>query len=163
MSRLDEVEAEIANLDDSYSARTYTDGYADLARTLAAEVDAVRAKLADWEVAAQQGHPSPCTLGTLCPYCEIDRLRGKLDDVRMGIGCARGQRSTQYCADLTQRDEVITKLLAMLKPGKPPCDCITEIGPRCSCMNQGDAANVEAWWTTMCHYRRACDIAGRTE
>ena len=40
MSRLEEVEAEIADLDDSYSARTYTDGYADLARTLAAEVDA---------------------------------------------------------------------------------------------------------------------------
>ena len=40
VSRLKEVEAEIADLDDSYSARTYTDGYADLARTLAAEVDA---------------------------------------------------------------------------------------------------------------------------
>ena len=87
MSRLDEVEAEIANLDDSYSARTYTDGYADLARTLAAEVD---------------------------------ELRGKLDDVRMGIGCARGQRSTQFCAEAAQRDAVITKLLDLYKPGSAP-------------------------------------------
>lgn len=25
------------------------------------------------------GHPSPCDLGPLCPYCEIDRLRAALD------------------------------------------------------------------------------------
>lgn len=28
-----------------------------------------------WEQAAQKGHPSPCNLGPLCPYCEIERLR----------------------------------------------------------------------------------------
>lgn len=75
---------------------------------------------------------------------------------------------TRDCAyslasDIDARDRIITELLAMLKPGEPPCDCISEIGPRCYCMNQGDATKVEAWWTTMCHYRRACKIAGRTE
>lgn len=51
---------------------------------------------------------------------EVDELRGKLDDVRMGIGCARGQRTTQYCAEAAQRDEVITKLLDLYKPGSAP-------------------------------------------
>lgn len=45
---------------------------------------------------------------------EVDELRGKLDDVRMGIGCARGQRSTQFCAEVAARDEIIGKLLEML-------------------------------------------------
>ena len=62
---------------------------------------------------------------------ENAELRGKLDDVRMGIGCARGQRTTQFCAEAAQRDDVITRLLALVKP-----EMI---------------------------YRRACEIAGRTE
>ena len=41
---------------------------------LTAEVAALRSQLAEWELAAQQGHPSPCTLGPLCPYCEIENL-----------------------------------------------------------------------------------------
>ena len=95
---------------------------------------------------------------------EVDDLRGKLDDVRQNIGCARGQRSTQYCAEAAQRDEVIGKLLAMLKPDpKVPCDCIGEIGPQCYCMNQGDAMRAESWWTEKCLYARACEIAGRVE
>jgi hypothetical protein len=32
-------------------------------------------RLGQWEIASQEGHPSPCTLGPLCPYCEIERLR----------------------------------------------------------------------------------------
>lgn len=44
---------------------------------------------------------------------EVDELRGKLADVRMGMGCARGQRSTQFCAEAAQRDEIIGKLLEM--------------------------------------------------
>ena len=39
MTRLDEVEAEIDGLDVVYSEKFYTGSYADLARTLAAEVD----------------------------------------------------------------------------------------------------------------------------
>lgn len=82
---------------------------------------------------------------------EVDDLRGKLDDVRQGIGCARGQRTTQYCADLTQLDEVITKLLDLLLPGvappHDPCGCV-----ECKRheINEG-------------RYRRALEIAGRTE
>lgn len=40
--------------------------------------DDIRAKLEAWERSAQEGHPDPCTLGPLCPYCEIDRLRAEL-------------------------------------------------------------------------------------
>lgn len=46
---------------------------------------------------------------------EVDELRGKLDDVRFGIGCARGQRTTQFCAEAARRDAVIDELLAMLE------------------------------------------------
>lgn len=30
----------------------------------------------------------------------IAELEGKLEDIRMGIGCARGQRTTQFCAEM---------------------------------------------------------------
>ena len=41
---------------------------------------ALRAQVAAWEDASQCGHPNPCTLGPLCPYCEIGRLKDKLAD-----------------------------------------------------------------------------------
>ena len=44
----------------------------------AIEVEALRKRLAAWETAAHRGHPSPCTLGPLCPYCEIESLRSRL-------------------------------------------------------------------------------------
>lgn len=78
---------------------------------------------------------------------EVDELRGKLDDVRMGIGCARGQRSTQFCAEAAQRDEVITKLLDLTAPH------VDEFGNR-------------QWWQYKRPeqmHARACEIAGRTE
>jgi len=69
---------------------------------------------------ARIGHATPIMDAVIAERnrlrAENTELRGKLDDVRMGIGCARGQRTTQYCADLTQRDEVITRLLALVKP-----------------------------------------------
>ena len=34
-----------------------------------------REQLAQWQNAAGAGHPSPCTLGLLCPYCEIESLK----------------------------------------------------------------------------------------
>ena len=70
----------------------------------------------------------------------------KLDDVRMGIGCARGQRSTQYCAEAVQRDEVITKLLEMLLPDDHESKCNCD-----ECRLRRET------------YARACEIAGRTE
>lgn len=87
MSRLEETETEIADLDDSYSARTYTDGYADLARTLAAEVDELRGKLAEYE-------------------SECYALRAVTAEKNSDILRKRVKAS----------DAVITKLLAMLKP-----------------------------------------------
>jgi len=59
------------------------DGYRELgARAAAAEneLDAARAALAQWQDASQCGHPDPCSLGPLCPYCEIGRLRAALAD-----------------------------------------------------------------------------------
>lgn len=92
---------------------------------------------------------------------ENTELRGKLDDVRMGIGCARGQRTTQYCADLTQRDEVIRRLLAMLKPGEKPNCMDPKYNPAkrvsiydMDCLSHQTQAQI---------YARALEIAGRTE
>lgn len=46
-----------------------------------AELDRLRAELAAWQDASQCGHPNPCTLGPLCPWCEIARLRALLTRV----------------------------------------------------------------------------------
>ncbi len=67
---------------------------------------------------------------------EVDELRGKLDDVRSGIGCARGQ---QYCAEAAARDEIITKLLEIIE-----------------CARGSYFGSVTA-------YDRALEIAGRKE
>ena len=122
MSRREEVDLEIAELDDSYSARTYTDGYADLARTLAAEVD---------------------------------ELRGKLDDVRMNIGCARGQRTTQFCAEAAQRDAVIDKLLDLVEPGRGVFGTHVD--------DSTISLSVEDWNLMERLHARACEIAGRVK
>lgn len=47
-----------------------------------AENTKLRAAIQSWEDSAQQGHPSPCTLGPLCPYCEIERLRAELAEAQ---------------------------------------------------------------------------------
>ena len=88
---------------------------------------------------------------------EVDELRGKLDDVRMGIGCARGQRTTQYCAEAAQRDEVITKLLAMLLPGEEPKP------EQYDGYDQLFRERLCRWNDNNKRYARACEIAGRTE
>lgn len=46
----------------------------------ACEIAALQSKLEAWERSAQEGHPNPCTLGPLCPYCEIERLSSKLHE-----------------------------------------------------------------------------------
>lgn len=81
---------------------------------------------------------------------EVDELRGKLDDVRFGIGCARGQRTTQFCADLSQRNAVIDKLLAMLKPT-----------PELIANAQMDYQAAFEFDVTRNFYHRALEIAGR--
>lgn len=47
--------------------------------TLQAKVRELEQKLAGWELAATQGHPRPCTLGPLCPYCRIRNLEEQLE------------------------------------------------------------------------------------
>lgn len=157
-TRVQEVEAEASEIERIHNIKQHNraDAYERLARTLAAE---------------------------------NTELRGKLDDVRMGIGCARGQRSTQYCADLTQRDATITALLEMLRP--LPCEnsspywkahCVEcgWCGLSSSCeLERYEAGDCDVL-CPLCHnpvdemdshdeariaavYRRACEIAGRTE
>ena len=118
---------------------------------------------------------------------EVDELRGKLDDVRFGIGCARGQRTTQFCAEAARRDAVIDELLAMLKPPIVAHGPNDEWGAYCeTCWWSGNARDVK--WTgidnecdgscpvcgkgieeytgderTAAIYARALEIAGRTE
>ena len=54
----------------------------DVAREMGREIERLRKIIVDWENAAQCGHPSPCTLGPLCPYCEIERLRAELAELK---------------------------------------------------------------------------------
>lgn len=67
---------------------------ADAIEALLAENDRLREELAAWTQAAMDGHPSPCTLGPLCPYCEINRLREEL---------AAAQSGTKYLRSKLQR------------------------------------------------------------
>lgn len=50
------------------------------------ELVAVRVRVEAWERAAQEGHPSPCTLGPMCPYCEIESLRQQVRDLTEQVG-----------------------------------------------------------------------------
>jgi len=45
---------------------------------LAAENAELRESLAEYAHAVGAGHPSPCTLGPLCPYCHIDGIDEQL-------------------------------------------------------------------------------------
>lgn len=83
---------------------------------------------------------------------EVDELRGKLDDVRMNIGCARGQRTTQYCAEAAARDEIITKMLVAIKP--------TDEDDR---LREFSNAACDRYGTKQGIYRRALEITGRKE
>jgi len=155
MSRLEEVEAEIADLDDSYSARTYTDGYADLARTLAAEVDTLTEE--NIRLDRKRFENVTCARRFLSQLraakVEVDELRGKLDALR-----AEADPQALVICHMQGRaegDEVITKLLAMLEPGRgvfgTPVDDNTV------------SLSVADWQLMERLHARACEIAGRTE
>lgn len=51
-------------------------------RSAATEIERLRLAITAWEGSAQHGHPSPCNMGPLCPYCEIHRLRAERDEAR---------------------------------------------------------------------------------
>lgn len=92
---------------------------------------------------------------TLTLADEVDELRGKLEDVRMNIGCARGQRTTQFCAEAAQRDAVIDKILAMMEPG---CGVLgTHVD------DSTVSLSVEDWNLMERIHARACEIAGRVK
>lgn len=69
-----------------------------------AEAAAARAALAQWQNASQCGHPDPCTLGPLCPYCEIGRLRATLAEAQRDAARYRWLRDNSGA-------DVITALL----------------------------------------------------
>ncbi len=49
-----------------------------LAADAQATIAALRGRVEAHERAYQEGHPSPCTLGSYCPYCEIERRVAQL-------------------------------------------------------------------------------------
>lgn len=52
---------------------------------LKAEVERLKA---DYQKSFQEGHSNPCTFGSLCPYCEIERLKGTSNDLRQRLAVA---------------------------------------------------------------------------
>lgn len=88
---------------------------------------------------------------------DYKELRGKLDDVRQGIGCARGQRTTQFCAEAAARDEIIGKLLEMLRPGEEPKP------EQYDGYDQLFRERLCRWNDSNKRYARALEIAGRKE
>lgn len=75
---------------------------------------AAEARVLAWEQAAQQGHPSPCTLGPLCPYCEIERLQEQLDKAPHGYQCAS---KVSFVESGPPPDYILSS------PTAYPCDC----------------------------------------
>ena len=74
-----------------------------------------------------QEHESHMDLGAdYVLASDYDALESRLAEVRMNTGCARGQRSTQFCAEVVvreaERDALQRKLesvIAMLEPETP--------------------------------------------
>lgn len=51
---------------------------------------------------------------------EVDELRAKLDQVRSEVGCARGQQTTQFCAEAVEYKRRLDAVVKMLEPGYKP-------------------------------------------
>lgn len=83
---------------------------------------------------------------------EIAALESRIAEVRMNTGCARGQHTTQFCAEVVARDEVISELLEMLRPSL-------------ELVNNAQVDIGADWELTLVAslYTRACEIAGRDE
>lgn len=62
--------------------RAERDGWRDAYEDAKRDAEVARAELTAARIIAATGHPSPCTLGPLCPYCEIERLRADLAAAR---------------------------------------------------------------------------------
>ena len=42
-------------------------------------------RFSDLIMSSMNGHPDPCTLGPLCPYCEIARLKNEIECLKSQI------------------------------------------------------------------------------
>ncbi len=135
-----------------------------------------------------QEHESHMNLGAdYVLASDYAALESRLAEVRMNTGCARGQHTTQFCAEVVARDKIITELLEMLRPlpkGDPSpywktyCEecgwfglsssCVVThdedhecLCPKCGFgveeMHAGYECQIEA------RYARACKVAGRDE
>ena len=73
-----------------------------------AKIAELERKLAEYEHASGAGHPQPCTLGPLCPYCRIAELERRDDIVSRERAAAEIR-----CAELECR---LARLAALVKP-----------------------------------------------
>jgi chromosome segregation ATPase len=64
--------------------------------TLEAEVERLRVALDENWRKEQQGHADPCTYGSLCPWCEVERLKAALDSAIDHLGCFVGENDTEF-------------------------------------------------------------------
>lgn len=78
----------------------------------ASDYDALEAKLSKYERAATEGHPDPCDLGPLCPYCRIDDLTAELARVK-----AESLRVVK-CGDVCEIQDVPEGVLHILYDGE---------------------------------------------
>ena len=49
---------------------------------LKASNEQLRAELTNWRVTAARGHDDQCNLGALCPYCQIDKLKAQVEQLK---------------------------------------------------------------------------------
>jgi hypothetical protein len=58
-----------------------------------ARIAALEGQIAEREAVAQNGHPNPCTLGALCPYCEIERQKARAESAETALAAARAENA----------------------------------------------------------------------
>lgn len=55
----------------------------------AARISQLEAQLGEREAVAQNGHPNPCDLGPMCPYCEIERQKARAESAEQALAATR--------------------------------------------------------------------------
>lgn len=80
--------------------------------------DKATSELAAAQIIAATGHPSPCTLGPLCPYCEIERLRAELAAARALLLEARGWLDPWESRQSALRDRIDAALAGQRREGQ---------------------------------------------
>lgn len=98
-----------------------------------AEIKRLQLSLNAWEESAQHGHPSPCNMGELCPYCEIERLRKALDETRSEAASLRNEVADAFSAGRGSLHATIAKQATRIEAlesfvADQPCECLDEYG-----------------------------------